>query len=231
MRIISNRNSTTTRAPRHRLRWDLRVSIVVLVIVGAASAESGPETDPITLTILVHNYSQASRAVIMAAEREAGRILGEAGVQAVWLECKVDRSTADTQELCRKPVEATDIQLRILSAPIRNQYRDTVFGFVVNPVLASVFYDYVVRLAKEDDAQFELPIVLGCVIAHEIGHLLLGADSHSGSGLMQRQWRRESVRKAMTGALLFSAEESEVIRAEARRRMRVPKASLSEHGY
>jgi hypothetical protein len=139
-------------------------------------------------------------------------------VQAVWLECKVDRSTADTQELCRKPVEATDLQLRILSAPIRNQYRDTVFGFMVNPVLASVFYDYVVRFAKEDDAQLELPIVLGCVIAHEIGHLLIGADSHSGSGLMQRQWRRESVRKAMTGSLLFSAEESEVIRAEARRR-------------
>ena len=76
-------------------------------------------------------------------------------------------STADLQGPCQKTPEATDIRLRILPAPIQNKFQDTVFGFTVQPVLASVYYEYAVRLAKSDDAEFEAPIILGCVIAHD----------------------------------------------------------------
>ncbi len=86
-------------------------------------------------------------------------------------------------------------------------------------MLASVYYEYVERLAKFDGADFELPIVLGCVIAHEIGHLLLGSDSHSRSGIMQARWGRDQLRMAMMGTLHFQADQVRVMRAEAGRRM------------
>lgn len=96
MRItISNRNSTAIRATTHQFRRGLSVSIVVLAIVGAAFGETGPKTDPGTLTIRVFNYSQASRAAIIAAEREASRILAAVGVHAVWLQCKAGKSTVE----------------------------------------------------------------------------------------------------------------------------------------
>jgi hypothetical protein len=171
------------------------------------------------ITVLVNNYSQASPAVLAGAEREAGRILGEAGLRTVWLECPGGPSTASPRGPCGKASEATDIRLRVLPAPIRNRFLDTVFGFTVHPVLASVYYEYAARRARSDDAEFEAPIILGCVIAHEIGHLLLGPNGHSSGGIMQAQWERKQVRQLMMGILLFTSQQSKLMRAEARRRM------------
>jgi len=67
------------------------------------------------MTILVYNKAQAPAATLAQAELEAGRILGEAGSRAVWLDCLDRRPAADPQGLCRRAREPTDIVLRILS--------------------------------------------------------------------------------------------------------------------
>ena len=157
--------------------------------------------------------------MLSGAEREAGRILGKAGLQTVWLDCLAGHSTADPQDPCGEPLEATDIALRVLSESSQNKFQDTIFGFAVVPVLASVYYDYAAHLARSDDAEFEIPIILGCVIAHEVGHLLLGSNSHSNSGIMQGQWGRGQIRRAMTGTLLFTQEQARLIRVETEKRM------------
>jgi len=66
--------------------------------------------------------------------------------------------------------------LRVLSEPTQDKFQDTVFGFAVVPILASVYYDHALRTAKKDNAEYEVPIILGSVIAHEVGHLLLGLE-------------------------------------------------------
>jgi hypothetical protein len=62
---------------------------------------------------------------------------------------------------------------------------------------------------------------LGCAIAHELGHLLLGTDSHSQSGIMQSRWESVQFRQLTIGTLLFTAEQSERIRANARVRTKI----------
>ena len=84
-----------------------------------------------------------------------------------------------------------------------------------------MYYDYVARRAKSDDAEFEAPIILGCVIAHELGHLLLGTNSHSGKGIMQRRWESNQFRQLMTGSLIFTTAQAQLMRAEAQGRMRL----------
>jgi hypothetical protein len=74
------------------------------------------------------------------------------------------------------------------------------------------------RLAKTDDAEFELPIILGSAIVHEIGHLLLGPNNHSADGIMCAKWERKQVEQARWGSLLFTSEQSKVLRAEVQRR-------------
>jgi hypothetical protein len=118
--------------------------------------------------------------------------------------------------------------LRVLSQSTQNKFQDTLFGFAVVPVLASVYYDYAMHLARSDNAEFEIPIILGCVIAHEIGHLLLGLNSHSASGIMQGNWERGQIRKAMTGTLLFTPEQAKLIRGETQRRMSLPTSARWE---
>jgi hypothetical protein len=104
--------------------------------------------------------------------------------------------------------------LRVLSEPTQDKFQDTVFGFAVVPILASVYYDHALRTVKKDNAEFEVPIILGSVIAHEVGHLLLGLNSHTSAGVMQPRWERKQVRRAMTGALLFTHEQSKLVQAE-----------------
>jgi hypothetical protein len=173
------------------------------------------------IRVRVNNYTPASPTILAGTEREAGRILGKAGLRTVWLDCPAGHSTADPQDPCREPLEATDIALRVLSESTQNKFQDTAFGFAVVPILASVYYDYVARLARSDNAEFEIPIILGCVIAHEIGHLLLGSNSHSASGIMQGHWERGQIRHAVTGTLLFTPEQAKLIQAEAQKRMRL----------
>jgi hypothetical protein len=186
-------------------------------IVGMAlPAPAFGEDEPPAITVLVANYSQASPAILVAAEREAGRILGRAGLRASWLECSVGPSSP--QEPCRKAPQATDIRIRILAAPVLDKFQDSVFGFAVHPVLASVYYEFALRRARNDDAEFELPIILGCVMAHELGHLLLGSNSHSNKGIMLPRWEVNEVRQLMMGRLLFTPDQSRLMRLEARAR-------------
>jgi hypothetical protein len=110
-------------------------------------------------------------------------------------------------------------RLRVLRAPVTNKFQDTVFGFTVHPVLASVYYEYAVRRAKRDDAEFEAPIILGCTIAHELGHLVLGTNSHSDAGIMQPRWESNQFRQLMIGNLVFTTEQSKLMQEQARTRM------------
>jgi hypothetical protein len=59
-------------------------------------------------------------------------------------------------------------------------------------------------MSKINNADYELPIILGSVIAHEIGHLLLGPNAHMESGIMQAQWTREQLNQAFRGRLMFT---------------------------
>jgi hypothetical protein len=51
-------------------------------------------------------------------------------------------------------------------------------------------------------------VILGHGMAHELGHLLLGTNSHSSSGLMRAHWTGEDLAMASKGNLRFSQEQS-----------------------
>ena len=84
------------------------------------------------------------------------------------------------------------------------------------PTNAYVFLDRVVKFANAEDTPW-VPI-LAKIIAHEVGHLLLG-DSHSRSGIMRAHWRSGEIRQALMGDLLFPPREAEMMRDEVRRRI------------
>ena len=172
-----------------------------------------------TATVLVHNYRRVSPAIVTAAEREAGRILDAAGVRVVWVECPMRSTTAGARGSCLRALKSTDILLRVLPPPARHSLKADVFGFAVSPILANVYYDYAVRLAVEQGyVEFDARIILGSVIAHELGHLLLGSNSHSSAGIMRSPWGQKQVRQALMGTLLFTAEQAKVMQAQARAR-------------
>ncbi len=180
-----------------------------------------------TITVQIYNYSPASPQIVARAEREAGRLLSAAGLQSVWLDCPVKPPASESSGPCQNALAATDLRLRILPAAVQNRFQDSVFGFAVHPALASVYYDYAQRRAKVDDAELELPLILGGVIAHELGHLLLGSDGHSGSGIMQPRWDPSQVRLLLMGTLQFTPEQKKRMTMAAQARTEQERNNLS----
>ena len=203
-------------------RFALRgVSRLTLVLFGFSvlirAQTQGPKP-----TILVFNYSQASDSVIRLAEAEAARVLDQAKFPAAWVNCQRPASTSLAK--CEKEQAPGEIRVRILPRRTKNEFQDSVFGFATAPFFASVYYESALRLARIDNAEFDAPVILGCVMVHEIGHLLLGPNSHSAIGIMQPRWGKYQVRQIMKGELVFTEEQSELIRAEVWRRTKLQAA-------
>jgi len=59
----------------------------------------------------------------------------------------------------------------------------------------------------------------GHVMAHELGHLLLGAGSHSATGLMHVPWHKKELDGVAQGALIFSSQEGETMRRQVLTRL------------
>ena len=205
----------------YQLGLDLvRVSalVVVVLLLFSERACASPAVRDLTITARVYNYAKASPVVLAGAEREAGRIIAKAGLNILWLDCWPEHPTTVPQDFCADS-GIKDVSVWILRIPIRNTLPETVSGIAMHPNLVTVYYEPALRVAKGDVADFEAPIILGCVIAHEVGHLLLGPKGHSGSGVMQMRWDRKQIKEAMTGAMLFTPEQARLMQAEMQRRM------------
>jgi hypothetical protein len=202
---------------------------VLVAIIGFAFPATGfagkAEPDP-AIRILVYNIAQAPRATLTGAEREAGRILSQAGVRTSWFECPAGHFDAEAQAICQNGWGAINIGLRILVKPMAfgNRFQGDHLGFAIFPALASVYYDDKLRFAG-DDVGLGLPTILGCFMAHEIGHLLLGSNSHSKQGVMQAEWGERQIHQAVASDLLFTSNQAQLIQTDAYTRMNLQKES------
>ena len=160
------------------------------------------------ITIRVHNYAQVKSSVLLPATKAASEILREAGVDTVWVECPVGQPLL-LGSVCANPVTPLDLVVNLLPRSTQDLHcqggilgaakegTGRNFGF-----LASVFYDNLTVYSAQ--RALGLSPLLGHVIAHELGHLLLGSNSHSANGIMRARWRGEELLAAEQGGLSFS---------------------------
>jgi len=232
MKAIRKRRQSEENAKvwyRGRASWWLKVRLLFCLagMLGlAAEAVNGTASGKtLGIRVRVNDYAQVSPGTLSGAEREAARIIGKAGLRTDWVNCPANSTLEVAQDPCKEPLQPMDIVLRLIPQPQNNKYDDSVFGFAVVPIVASVYVNYAVEKAKRDNAEFEIPFVLGNVIAHEIGHLLLGLNSHSESGIMQKRWQSNHVRQAVTGNLSFTEEQGRLMVAEMQKRADVQTAT------
>jgi hypothetical protein len=84
---------------------------------------------------------------------------------------------------------------------------------IVANQLAVVYYDALPRVGRGKTGTHEASTLLACVIAHELGHLLLGAYGHSIHGIMRDRWDIEQTRLALMSQLAFLPEESKLMKS------------------
>jgi hypothetical protein len=164
--------------------------------------------DPLRTTITVRVYESSSLAFMVdpRALAEAERILGAAFVDVRWTIC----NSASRAEGCEVSPRQSELLLRFvpegaarLETPARLGEAYIVCGEA--GVLATVYFTRVARLA--DAAHTDLGTLLGRVIAHELGHLLMGPSEHANRGLMRQHWTYDEVRRNRAGDWEFAAED------------------------
>lgn len=109
---------------------------------------------------------------------------------------------------CSKFEWPTNLALRVL--PRSAGSVNDVFGVAFlsaegTGCYSDVYYDRATDLHA--DWNVSLADILGAVMAHELGHLLLGSNSHTPLGIMQGHWQPEELRRLARGGLLFTAAQ------------------------
>jgi hypothetical protein len=79
--------------------------------------------------------------------------------------------------------------------------------------LATIFIDRIEAMARQ--ARTDRLAIVGRVMAHEIGHLLLGTNAHSKTGLMREIWTLAELTRNQAQDWMFSDAQSDRLR-EAR---------------
>jgi hypothetical protein len=161
------------------------------------------------------NDAAVRNDVLHRAKEEAAWLLKSACVDPIWIPCLVVSVSNLTP--CPAPVHA--IELHILSSPPTNDFREDTMGIAM-PHLGSgdhagVFLSRVRETAARNVGIIEVSDLLGYVMAHEIGHLLLHSTSHSSGGLMRAEFRPVDLKKAGQRQLKFTPEEAEAIHRDA----------------
>jgi hypothetical protein len=166
-----------------------------MVAGGAAvSAQDAPETRiPLTVTVHVNDYAHLSPDELANAQAQATAAYRAAGLDIGWSSAQLTLETGlDTGS------PSIDVRLVILPRDMAEKkcraerVGDSALGVAISGAreargrIAYVFNDRIARVALSH----ETPVVrgLGHVMAHEIGHLLIGANSHSEEGLMRPNW-------------------------------------------
>jgi hypothetical protein len=199
---------------------------VLMFLAGAplAFAQLPPASKSLSpeVSISVHDYANVPAALLSAAEDKARGIFWQAGLNTVWLNCSRKLEEQKLEPKSCYVADPTHLTLKILPHAVNAQVRNRleVLGTAYpnekgTGYFAYVFYDRVQELAQRRKLGHFL---LADVIAHEIGHLLLGSNSHADSGIMCAHWNSEELRSIAEGTMSFVAAQSRIMRDRLRAR-------------
>ena len=196
------------------------LALACLVMSGRAFAQSDSR---VVLPVLVYNYAKAPADTLHSAQRHAENIFHDAGVAFEWHECRVTFSKPQKDPYCSHGFRRTDLVLKILPQSRIQAFgvKEDVAGFVPSGDKvcdAYFFYDRIRDMARSESA--DVAVLLGSIIAHEFGHLLMGPDSHSADGVMRAEWTYLSLAQISLRGMEFSVEQGQRIHLGALSRVR-----------
>ena len=190
-------------------RWEAASAVAIAcAVIGVPIAA---QDRPLYMTIVVQDLAGLSPTVIKEAETVVTRIYSQIGVDITWRNIVgFEEPTAIDQAADVVDAESI-IHVGLLSAEMERRARPdraTLGMAIPGARLVRVFVDRVEFLAR--GAQEDVGDVLGHVIAHEIGHVLLGPNAHSTAGLMAASL---DLPRIALGGLWFDRVQAAIIRA------------------
>ena len=197
------------------------IALLFLAFVPQAATRAASEQTTqgtLHLSVRIYDYAEPCPKLLDRAKQEASRVLAQAGIETDWLNCPLTMEERETNPACSVASGPTDLVIRILPPAMHpavssrtETFGHALVGSQTAPRMASILFGNVERLAWARDTESgygtvhrSVPheryvgILLGHVVAHEIGHLLLASNKHSRGGLMQPRWNARVTEQAIT---------------------------------
>jgi hypothetical protein len=165
-----------------------------------------PRREQSKIALLAYDFAHLDPAVLQAGKSVTSEIFANAGVETMWLDCQVSQE-------CDAEDGRPQFRLEILLS-VRGVSNDNPLGFAVpcaktnKTCVSYILYSPIDLLAIQSGTSPGR--ILGHVMAHEIGHALLGPNAHSVSGIMQNRLRVFDMERI----LYFTGSQSQRMRAE-----------------
>jgi hypothetical protein len=193
----------------------LSVGVLLSALICPAREALVSEKFGLAITIHVYNYTAVSEKTVKRAKEEAERIFRSAGLTALWVDHPVEEGDQGRPGGPTATWDGTHFVLRLLTQS-REGLAKYAMGEALSFRIANVFMNKVTEQLTV--GELSAGQVLGHAIAHEIGHHLLGDNSHAPRGIMVRKWSKQHFRNMSKGDLLFTQQEVTRIQAEVRHR-------------
>jgi hypothetical protein len=175
----------------------------------------------------VFNSAGLSMKALEEAEKEVGRVFEEAAIQIRWLNCSAPPDIIQEPDPCQPSPGSSEviIMIRLAKGPVPAELRmrPNAMGLAVNTKSGGTFAFIFCSRVDDTARTATLPFsrVLGCAIAHEMGHMLMGDRPHSSFGLMRGDWEPKDLRRMAMSPLSFLPHDSELMRDGLARRTTV----------
>jgi len=184
-----------------------------------------------TIILRMIKDADVDERALLKAEKEAAAILDRSGIALVSLTCEAGRAVWTSGNPCQRERGAAEFWFHVVT---RKPSRATteMLGFTeldesTGSTSAGVFYSTAVELS--DRYRCDVFQILGAAIAHEIGHLLLGANAHAPKGLMVPQWGPSQFEMISISELSFTSRQARLLREEVTRRTLAAGPKHSDH--
>ena len=164
------------------------------------------------LTVRVYDYAQLPAEERHELAANAQRILRQAGVEVEFVECY--RAGVETGlPACSGCLHPAEFMLRIFTAKSTANGKQPAFA-AMTPEGGAIMTLYINPMeCGGGGGALGYGTRLGHAVAHEIGHLLLGPNSHSSGGIMRSVWRKTEDESMAKRSLLFDSGQASRLRA------------------
>jgi hypothetical protein len=156
----------------------------------------------------LYNDADLDASILEAAKIEVAWLLRSICTTISWVPCSPVRTPTDPP--CRLPPNAGE--LHILRRPVTDDSPTSSLGFTMlsrgSPGKAAVFLSRIRDTLSANPGTIGFAPLLGHVMAHETGHLLLQSPDHTREGLMRAGFRREDLILASKRRLVFTPNQA-----------------------
>ena len=188
-------------------------AFLMLLFLATTSFFCTGNSSTVSVMVGIFNDAATPLPVVEFAEQEASRIFTAAGLQITWVDCAARRESVASAN-CLASQGPTHLNLRILAYGKKMKGDSFGVAFLAadgTGAYIDVFYDAIEKLHHESGTTPGR--LLGHVMAHEIGHLLLGSHAHSNSGIMCPFWSQRELRSLEMGTMWFTRDQARTMKS------------------